>query len=257
MNTSVGHNQPPTDESAFLVELETRHAELLDRRAELVDAAERAPETIEDEETAGKAADYIKQLTAHEKTADRARTDEKAPYLSRGKWVDGFFKSTAVEGIAAVKKTMTDRLTAYQRRVAAEERRRREEEERRQREEAERQRREAEERAAAAETEEDLEAAVQAEQQADEAQEQAERAERASQAGAADMSRSHSSAGTVASLRTTWQCTAYDPVTVDLEALRQHFSRDAIEKAIRSYIRAGGRELGGAAIEEVSESRVA
>lgn len=257
MDAGTGHNLPPSDENAFLNEIESRHGELLKRRDELVAASERAPETIGDAETAGKAADYIKQLGAHEKTADKARKDEKEPYLERGRWVDGFFKSIAVQGIADIKKAMTGRLTAYQRKVAEEERQRREAEERRQREEAERARREAEEKAQAAQTDEDLQAAVEAEQQAAEAQARAERAERDAQAGAADLSRQHSGAGTVASLRTSWKCTAYDPATVDLEALRPHIARAEIEKAIRGFIKAGGRELRGATIKEVSEARVA
>ena len=257
MNTGIGSNNPPSDEQVFLSEIESRHGPLLERRAALIEAAERVPETIEDAEVAGKAADFIKQLSSHEKAANKARTEEKEPYLQRGKWVDGFFKGPAVEGIAKVKKDVTDRLTAYQREEARKERERREEEERRQREEAERARREAEEKAAAAQTEEDLNAAVQAEEEAAEAQAAAERAERATQAGAADMSRQHSAAGTVASLRTVTKCTGFDHQTVDLGALRHHLSRDCIEKAIRGYIRAGGRELRGATIEEVSESRVA
>ena len=257
MDAGIGDNNPPSAQGAFLSELESRHGPLIERRAALIEAGERVPEAIEDQETAGKAADFIKQLGAHEKAANKARTGEKEPYLERGRWVDGWFKGAAVDGIAALKKTVTDRLTAYQRKVAAEERRRREEEERRQREEAERKRREAEEAAQAAETEEDLDTAVRAEEEAAEAQAQADRAERATQAGSADLSRQHSAAGTVASLRTVTKCTGFDHQTVDLGALRHHLSRDCIERAIRAYIRAGGRELRGATIEGVSESRVA
>lgn len=257
MDTGIGHNQPPSDGEAFRIELETRHNDLLDRRTALVEAADRVPETIEDEETAGKAADFIKQLTAHEKAADRARVDEKAPYLERGKWVDAFFKTVAVAEIAGIKKRVTGLLTTYQQKVAAEERRRREEEERRQREEAERARREAEERAAAAQTDEELESAVEAEQEAEAAQERADRAERATQAGTADLSRQHSASGTVASLRSEWKCTGWRRPDINLEALRPYFADGDIEKAIRGFIRAGGRELNGATIEEIATSRVA
>lgn len=254
---AIGSNNPPSDDVVFLTELASRHGPLLERRAELLDAAKRVPETIDNAETANKAADFVKQLAAHEKAANNARTKEKEPFLERGRWVDGFFKTTAVAGIAAVKKNVTQLLTAYQRKIAEEERQRREAEERRQREEAERARREAEERAKAAETDADLDAAIAAEEQAAEAQAQAERAERATQAGAADMSRQHSAAGTVASLRTTIQCTGFDVATLDLEALRLHFTPADVQKAIRAFIKAGGRELRGATIEEISETRVA
>ena len=257
MDAGLGDNNPPTDQDAFLFELRSRHAPLLRRRTELLDAAERAPATIADADSAGQAADFIKQLTAHEKLANRTRADEKAPYLERGRWVDGFFRNAALAGIGDVKKAIANRLTAYQRREAERERRRREEEERREREEAERARQEAEAKAAAAETEEELDAAVAAEEDAAAAQERAEQAERATQTGAADLSRQHTAAGTVASLRTTVKCTAFSRGALDLEALRPYLSVDSIEKAIRAYIRAGGRELRGATIEEVSESRVA
>lgn len=271
MPDTLGHNNPPSDESVFVDELTARHSDLLARRHQLMDAGERVPETVESAEIAGKVADFIKQLTAHEKAADRARTEEKAPYLTRGKWTDAWFKGPAVDGIAALKKRVTDRLTAYQRRVAEEERRRREEEERRQREEArraaeeaERQRREAEEAAKAAETEEGLEAALQREADAVDAERRmqektaaVERAERATQAGAADLSRQHSASGTVASLRSEWKCTGFDRAALDLESLRLYLTDAHIEQAIRAFIRKGGRELGGASIEEVQTSRVA
>ena len=256
MNADIGDNNPPSDEQAFLSELESRSGPLIERRDELLASAKRAPETIEDAATAGVLADFIKQLTAHEKTAETTRTDEKAPYFERGKWVDGFFKTTAVAGIAAVKATAIARLTAYQKKVAEQERLRREEEERQRREEAERARREAEERAQAAETEDDLDVAVLAEEEAAEATARAEKAERAAQAGTADLSRQHSSAGTVASLRSSWQCTVWSRNGLDLDALRDHFAEADIQKAIRSFVRAGGRELSGATIEEVSTSRV-
>ena len=271
MNTGLGHNAPPSDEQAFLSELESRNASLLERRTQLLEAAERAPKTIEDKKSAGKAADFIKQLALHEKAAENARKDEKEPYFQRGKWIDNYFKGPAIEGIAEVKKAFTARLTAYQKKMAEEERREREEEERRQREEArraaeeaERQRREAEEAAKAAQSEEDLEAAIRAEEEAavaarrmEERKAAEERAARRAAEGAADMSRQHSAAGTVASLRTSTKCTAWRRPDLDLDALRPYFADADIEKAIRGYIRAGGRELRGATIEEVSESRVA
>lgn len=270
MNAGPGHNLPPSDESVFLSELQGRHGELLDRRKALVEAADRVPTALTSSEEADKAANFIKQIITHEKTADSARTDEKGPYLERGRWVDGFFKTTAIEGVAAVKKTVNDRLTAYQRKVAEDERRRRQEEERRQREEAqrvaeeaERQRRVAEEAAKAVETEADLEAALQAEEEAavakrrlEETRAAEERASRRAEAPAADLSRHRTSAGAVSSLRSSWKCTDYDPATVDLNALRLHFSPADIQKAIRGFIRAGGHELRGATIEEVQEARV-
>ena len=151
---------------------------------------------------------------------------------------------------------MGDRLTAYQQRVEAEERRRREERERAEREEAERLRREAEERKRSAETEHDTLAAAEMEREADAAEERAERAGRAATASAADLSRSETDAGTVASLRTEWKCTAWRRLDLNLEKLRPYLGDAHIETAIRAFIRDGGRALEGATIEEVSRARV-
>ena len=253
----VASNNPPSDKSVFVDTLQSRHGALLERSTELLEAAKRVPETVEDAEIAGKLADFFKQLSMHSKAVDKSRTEEKAVYLERGRWVDSFFKEIVIQGIPDTINTMKARLTAYQRREAERERRRREEEERARREEAERARQEAEAKAAAAENDDDLDAAVEAEEEAAERQAQAERAERATQAGTADLSRQHSSAGTVASLRTTWKCPAWSRSALDLEALRPYLADADLTKAIRAFIRAGGRDLRGATIEEVFESRVA
>ena len=268
--TDIGHNNPPTSESAFLSELEARHGDLLERRAFLIGAVERVPETIEDADTAGKAAKFVKQLQGFDKVADRARKDEKEPYFTRGKWVDSWFRDAVVDGLADAKKTMTLRITAYQRRIAEEERQRRAEEERRQREEArraaeeeERKRREADEAAKDIKTEADLDEALRKEAQAAEAERRkreeiaaAERARSRADAKAAELSRERYSGGATASLRTVVKCTGFDQATVDLEALRSHFAPADIEKAIRAFIRDGGRTLKGAEISEVTESRI-
>lgn len=53
-----------------------------------------------------------------------------------------------------------------------------------------------------------------------------------------------------------WTFDEYDRDALDLEALRQHLPTDAIEKAIRSFIKAGGRDLRGVRIYERQEARV-
>ena len=51
-------------------------------------------------------------------------------------------------------------------------------------------------------------------------------------------------------VRKTWKCPGYSIQDLDLEALRLHFTETAIQAAIASFIKAGGRELRGATIEE-------
>ena len=62
--------------------------------------------------------------------------------------------------------------------------------------------------------------------------------------------------GSVSSLRTFWDFADLDPDMLDLEALRHHFPAEAREKAVRSFIKAGGRELRGVTIYESTTSVV-
>lgn len=245
----LGHNMPPEDTHPISDRLMEQYDALNIRQEELLDAVERVPAVIEDDETAGKIADFIKQLTACHKNAEKARVAEKEPYLAAGRAVDGWFKKIT-EPLAKAKKTVEARLTVYQRKKADEERRAREETERQAREAAEKARREAEERAAALAEESDLDAAVEAEEAANRAAEAAAEAERSDDAKAAELSRTRGDYGAVASLRTHWTFRDLDRDKLALEPLRQHIPTDAIEKAVRSYIRAGGRELAGVTIYE-------
>ncbi len=251
----TGHNQPPTDEQAFLNLLQERHPDLVQRKKDLLDASLRAPKTIDSDATAGKFADFIKQMTAFEKACGKTRAAAKEPYLEGGRLVDHYFKVILVEKISEAKQLMTRALTIYQTAKADAERKARAEAERKAREEAERAAREAAEKAKLIETDAELEAAVDAEAVAEQAAEKAREAEAARDARAADLSRQRTGAST-ARLQTSWRCTSFSHTDVDLEALRPFFTHDAIEKAIRAFIKQGGRELAGATIQEVSRTVV-
>ena len=72
-----GHNAPPTDAEALRASLAEDHADILRRRDELAAAAARAPTSVTDEETAGKVADFAKQLAACTKDAEGRRIKAK------------------------------------------------------------------------------------------------------------------------------------------------------------------------------------
>lgn len=251
----AGHNQPPVDYDVLTERLRLDHVSLIERRNELVNALDRVPETFEDDDTANKAADFIKQCSAHTKNCNGRRVEEKEPYLEGGRRVDGFFKKLS-DPVEEVKKAVNARLTAYQRRKVDEERRRRQEEERKAREAAEAARKEAEERAAALEKEEELQGALDAEEEAARAAADAEAARKAAEAKAAEYSRSRSDAGSVSSLRTDWRHRNLDRSKLDLEKLREHLPQAALDQAVRAFIKAGGRELDGVEIYEHHESVV-
>lgn len=252
----IGHNLPPhiptQDEITDALRLE--HMNLMERRNELVDAEARIPD-INDDQVAGKVSDYIKQITECSKSADKHRVASKEPYLAGGRAVDGFFKAIS-EPLDSVKKRTERKLGEYLREKEARERRAREEAERKAREEAERARREAEEAAARLASEADLTDAVDAERRAASAQAEATKAEKEANAKAAEMSRTRGEYGAVSSLRTVWTFADLDRAGLDLEALRNHLPMDGLEKAVRSYIRAGGRELRGVSIYEEHNATV-
>ncbi len=245
----IGDNLPPADADPLSDRLIVQYADLYTRMSELIEATERVPATVENEEAAGKVADFIKQIAACAKNANALRVSEKEPYLEGGRRVDGWFKQIT-EPLARAKKEIEKRLTAYQRVVMLEERRIREEAQRKADEAAKLAAEEADKAAAAIKEEADLAGAVEAEERARQAHADAIKAQTAAIAKAAELSRTRGDYGSVASLRTRWTGVLTDRATLDLEALREHLHDDDLNKAIRSFVKRGGRVLIGARIYE-------
>ena len=179
---AIGHNNPPSDIDIMGERIRELYPDLLNRAEQHTALADSViPEEINDEETAGKIGDYIKQITVSMKNLDAARTAEKEPHLAKGRAVDGFFKRYT-EKLDAIKKRAAIPAAAYKDRRDAEDRRRREEEARRQREEAEAKIREAE------------RLRQEAEQRRREEQEAREKAEREAQAERERIQREHEEA---------------------------------------------------------------
>lgn len=253
-SSRIGGNNPPDPIAELRSRLQESNETLTARRDELLTALDRAPE-VTDEETCGKVADYIKSISACTKAAEGARVAAKEPYLATGRAVDGFFKQIT-DPLEKLKVTVQARITKYQRDKAEAERRLREEDARRAREEAERLRREADEAALKIATARELDQAIEVDQRARQSADDAEAAHRAAAVTAAELSRSRGDYGAVASLRTDWTFADVDRAELDLEELRMHLPMDGIERAIRSLIRAGGRELRGCRIFETHVSQV-
>ncbi len=252
----IGDNRPPeSDVDPLLTRLREDHTDLLTRRAELLGGISRAPDAIDDEETAGKLADFAEQINKFLKSAKTVHEGEKAPFLTAGRTVDGFWHSL-IDDVEKGKKTINVVRKKYADQKAAEERRRREEEARLAREEEARLTREAEDRAAAMAGAEDLDEAVRAEEAAEQAKLDADKLAKDAGAKPAEMGRSRGDYGGMTTLKQFWDYADIDRATLDLEALRHHLPEDAIEKAVRSYIKAGwsggaiGRQIQGVRIFE-------
>lgn len=241
----AGHNAPPADANPLLTRLNNDFADLLKRRDDLLGGAARAPTVIEDEDTAGKMADFVqKQIDPFLKKAKAVHEAEKEPFLSAGRTVDGFWH-TLIDNLEKAKIGLNKVRKAYADKKADEERRRREEEARAAAAEAARLRREAEEAAARLAAETELPAAIAAEDTARQAEAVAVRATEAAAAKPAEMGRSRGAHGGMTTLREFWNFADLDRDAIDLEALRSHLPADALEKAVRSWITANKDALAG------------
>lgn len=263
----LGHNRPADwislgldgrialDAAAMRDWLAGEIEHLTGRRDALLGSFGRCPNVVNDEETAKKVADLIKAIAACIKNAEADRVSRKEPILEAARVTDGVYRAVT-DPLAKAKTTVEGRLTLYQREVAAAERRRREAEETAAREEAARRAREAAEAAARLRTEEDLARAISAEELAKRAMADAEWAAKEAAAKPAELSRQRSDLGSVASLRTFWDFADLDRAALDLEALRPHLQMEALERALRSFVKAGGREIRGARIFENTTTSV-
>jgi hypothetical protein len=230
-------------------ELAERHQPILARADELSAAYGRAPAAVDSDDIAGQMADFVKQFSTAIKRANDARTAEKEPHLEAGRVVDGFFKAV-IDGLEAKKRALTDRLTAYQRKKAEEERQRRLAAEAAAREEAARKEREAREAAEQAKDDDSLAHAIAIEETAEQSKADAIEASAAASAKPAELSRTRGDYGALSSLRTSWVFEITDRAVLDLEKLRPYFAPADLDKAVRGFVRAGGRDLAGAHIYE-------
>ena len=109
----LGHNQPPSDIELLVQRLSEETADLLKRQAQLEDALSRTPARVQDEDQAGRMAEYLKQLTAFLHSAEERRKAAKEPYLEASRAVDGFFRRMT-DAIASAKTKVALRLSVYQ-----------------------------------------------------------------------------------------------------------------------------------------------
>lgn len=256
LSPGPGHNRGPllATPDEMREDLAHDHSKLIARRDELIEASGRIPD-IDNEDIARRAGDFVKQLMAAMKAAEAARVGAKEPYLEASRAVDGFFRALW-DPLDKVKRDVERRLTTFLRVKADAERREREERERQARAAEAERRREADEAAARMQSQRDLDEAVAADERAKQAEADRVKSTKEAEAKAAEMSRTRGEYGSVSSLRTTWTFSDLDRGTLDLEALRPHLPQDGLERAVRSFVKAGGRELTGAHIFETTNATV-
>jgi hypothetical protein len=234
----MGHNKPPVSE--LLADRYKALTVLVEDIATKANATAVKVESDADLESAGV---IVRAAKSAAKDAETARVAEKEPYLSGGRAVDEWFKTltTRLERIATA---FEKGAGEYQRRKADEARREALERARREKEEADRLAAEAAEaealRMSAEVVDATLDAAV-----------EMERAASFSQAESTASNRELSKVETAtvtASLVERWTFEITDPSAIPLDRLKGHFARDSLEKAVRSFVTAGNRDLPGVRI---------
>ena len=249
----IGHNNPPTDADLLRDTLAEKNADILQRAADLIEAADRAPAVIEDDDTKNKITDFLGSIAKCEKAIEGKRVAEKEPYLTLGRVGDGFFKQHTdklAKARAKVKPALDARLLWE-----------REQERKRLAEEAAERKRLADEQAAAAAAAEAAQMPKQAEKAMDAAVATEQQANRLEQKAAGKIAVTSRGMDASASLRSVWKIECTDRNTLDLELIRHHLTADAIQQALNSVLKTlakpvEGQPVRGARIWEHTESVV-
>ncbi len=251
-NAGIGDNFPPDDSTILTEKLTEKYEPQLKRRDALLEAAERVPDEITDEETAQKAVAFEKQLALLVKESETIRKAEKEPFFEAGKIVDSWFHRL-MDPLNAALQSVTDRRVAYQAKKAEAERKIRQEAEDKARREAEEAVQKAQEAADKARGPKTLEKALEAEQAAADASKKAEEAAEAAAAKPSDLGRVHSALGATGTFKMEWTGTITDLSLLDLDALRAYISYDELEKSVKRFAKQtkGKIPLTGADIKEV------
>lgn len=241
---SIGHNKPPSVAEAIGEGLSERLAPIIKSVGELVARASKLPAKVRGDNHAISVGEWLKDVRTLAKDIESKRVDEKDEYIKAGRAVDGWFKAL-VKRLEDVQAPVSASLDAWAEAKEAAERRKAEAEAERLAAEAKRLEKIASRRKA---TEEDVMAAADVTSHAADASERAE-------ASSADLVRTRSETATI-TVRKWWEGKLDDRAKLDLEQLRQHIAESALQSAINAFVRAGGRELTGATIEEKSSSMV-
>ena len=229
----IGHNNAPTDAEILRDYLLKKNELLLEEAENLALEAEALPSELYADKEAADMTDFVAMVNDCNKRLESIRKNEKEPHLQAGKTVDTFFKKYT-EALESAKSRANKPLTAWLVKKSEEEAQWRAAE-------AERLRKEAEEQAAAATTNEDLNDAIAVEKEAV-------ALERSVEKGVGLASSRGAMGG--ASLTKRWVGEIEDKKIIDLNSIAKHFSEDAIQKAINSFVATGGRELSGVKIYE-------
>lgn len=231
----IGDNRPPphVEAVADFNEAIDKRLDLRDRIAKLIDASTRA--TATDDDTAGRCAELIRQMTAAERVIEDERKLVKAPFLEAGRAIEDAANAVK-EPLVQAKAKVRGLAETYMREAQRQQdelRRQQEADARRQREEQQaRERAEAERAAAENRAPEPVEIAP------------------PPPPAPIEPVRVRSDFGATASARKVWKGQVEDYGKAFKHVRDNPAVRDAVDKAVAALVRAGKRELTGVRIFE-------
>lgn len=249
---TIGHNMPPSDLEILKSKLAENNEKALKRAQALIDAADRVPANIGDQDTSDKITDLEKQITVCIKALGEGHEKEKRPYLELGRIVDGFFKDP-ISTLEAAKKRVKAIQTKFLVDQTEKERKRRAEIAAKEKAERDAKLAEAaklEEQGQKSKADAVLERAVQHDDDAAFFEGAAEQRGVTVAASVGEMT------GSKTSLRYTWTGEITSRDDLDLEALRPYLKIEDLQKALNAFVKAnkGTRQIKGAKIWEKPEA---
>lgn len=244
---TLGHNNPP--QPTLAERLTEISGPLLTELEALADLANKAPKEVTTEQDVVGVTKIAADAGALRKTLDATRSREKGPFLQAERDVDNHFRQP-IERADKIDKALMARVTAFRRKQAVDIAAAKAEAERKVREAAEAARSEAAAAAQAGRTEDALaalEEAVHADDRADDI---------AQAPQVYQPQKLQHESGLTAGVATEWKFEIVDYDAIPLDKLRQLINRDAVEAALRQFVKNGNRELPGVRIyEDVKATR--
>lgn len=247
MSAPIGHNNPPSEIEILKEKLSEKENEL---RKDM--KFEKAPETIIDEQHAGRITETIKSIKRFISKVSDIHKDVKAPHLECGRAVDAWKKRLEAE-LEKITSDYTKPLTSFLELKAKEERDRQIEAARIERERAEALALEAQAHADAGvndTADELLNEAVGSEIMADRM------IDKVATATPNQLFKSRSEYGSTASQSLVWVGEIENISAIDFNQLRKYFTIPEIEKAINAAVRDGIRKLDGVKIEQKTKLNI-
>jgi hypothetical protein len=233
----IGHNSPPP--TTIGERLAVNYSTLIETVEAIAQRANVAPRKIESDEDLDVICALVKDASALFRQAEKYRETEKAEYLRAGQQVDAWFRAQKdrLDRIASVFQGIADAHAEALRQAEllrqADERRRAAEEAQRLRDEEDRMRK------------------------ADDLAERAEVAEMMAEAPKEVVIPPMTTAGgTVVNAKTEFIATSIDVETLNFGPLRFLIKYEAIEAAVKQFIKNGGRALAGVKIEEKAKAKI-